>query len=161
MNPFPFEKTSFIIESISAISSPLIFLANLKQTYIMVLLIFSCQGLNRKYVEFVYFQINDIYISGVARVSENSYSDSGDNDSNVSNLKERKDNWGRIGNFFQVQLPNNQTTMIPCEDGLTVYDLVMKSCEKRHLPFVDHFLMLLVEDNESGLMGKFIVFSCL
>jgi len=90
------------------------------------------------------------------RVSEHSYSDSGDNDSNVSNLKERKDNWGRIGNFFQVQLPNNQTTMIPSEDGLTVYDLVMKSCEKRHLPVVDHFLMLLVEDNESGLMDYHI-----
>ena len=69
-------------------------------------------------------------------------------------MKETKDNWGRIGNFLQVQLPNNQTTMIASEDDLTVKGLIDKSCEKRHLDPSMHFLMLLNEDNNSGLVGK-------
>ena len=43
--------------------------------------------------------------------------------------------------------------MVPFENGITVNDLVIKSCEKRHLQPVDHFLMLLSDGNESGLMG--------
>ena len=101
---------------------------------------------------FVFKSMPTIFL--IFRISEHSYSDSGDNDSNASNLKERKDTWGKIGNFLQVQLPNNQTTMVPYENGMTVNDLVLKSCEKRHLQAVDHFLMLLLEENESGLMGN-------
>lgn len=96
------------------------------------------------------------FIACVCRGSDQSHSDSGDNDSNNSNLKERKDTWGKIGNFLQVQLPSNQTTMVPFEKGMTVNDLVLKSCDKRLLEAVDHFLMLLSEDNESGLIGDSI-----
>ncbi|XP_065057687.1 protein still life, isoforms C/SIF type 2-like isoform X1 [Rhopilema esculentum] len=93
---------------------------------------------------------------GKRRGSAHSASDSGDNDSSRSQMKERRDTWGRIGNFLQVQLPNNQTTMVPFERGMTVNDIVQKSCEKRHLPPADHFLMLLSEDNDSGLMDYVI-----
>ena len=69
-------------------------------------------------------------------------------------MKERRDTWGRLGNFVQIQLPNNQTTMITLVDRMTIRQVIQSSCEKRHLQPADHFLMLLSEDNDSGLMGR-------
>eukprot|EP00112_Aurelia_sp_Birch-Aquarium-sp1_P015853 Seg3542.1 transcript_id=Seg3542.1/GoldUCD/mRNA.D3Y31 product="Protein still life isoforms C/SIF type 2" protein_id=Seg3542.1/GoldUCD/D3Y31 len=88
--------------------------------------------------------------------SGNTASDSGDNDSVRSHMKERRDTWGKLGNFVQIQLPNNQTTMIPLVDRMTVRQVIQSSCEKRHLQPADHFLMLLSEDNDSGLMDYVI-----
>ncbi len=92
-------------------------------------------------------------MSSLPRSSLNSTSDSGDNDSVRSQRKEHRDSWERIGNFVQVQLPNNQTTMIPSQEGMRALDVINNSCEKRNLAAVDHFLMFLTEDNDNGLMG--------
>eukprot|EP00794_Sanderia_malayensis_P002640 gene2640-3057_t len=85
-----------------------------------------------------------------------STSDSGDNDSVRSNLKEGKEYGEKFGNLLQVQLPNNQTTMIPSDDGMTVFSVISTSCEKRKLVPSDHFLMLLTEDNDNGLVDYVI-----
>ena len=60
--------------------------------------------------------------------------------------------WKNLGNFLRVDLPSNQSTVVPLVEDMTVYDLVKSTCTKRQLEPDAYFLKLGLEDS-SGNMG--------
>ena len=57
-----------------------------------------------------------------------------------------------MGNFLRISLDNNQSTVIPLHNEMTVLEVIENTCSKRQLEPEAYFLKLGVEDS-SGSTG--------
>ena len=58
-----------------------------------------------------------------------------------------------MGNFLRISLDNNQSTVIPQHNEMTVLEAVENTCSKRQLQPAEYYLKLGMEDS-SGATGK-------
>ena len=58
-----------------------------------------------------------------------------------------------MGNFLRISLDNNQSTVIPQHNEMTILEAVENTCSKRQLQPEAYYLKLGMEDS-SGATGK-------
>ena len=58
-----------------------------------------------------------------------------------------------MGNFLRISLDNNQSTVIPLHNEMTVLEVVEGTCSKRQLDPAAHYLKLGTEDS-AGTTGN-------
>ena len=71
----------------------------------------------------------------------------------TASLSSSHSEWRNLGNFLRVALPSHQSTVIPLQAEMTVWDVVENTCNKRQLDPLQHFLKLGIEDN-TGKIGR-------
>ena len=69
-----------------------------------------------------------------------------------ASLSSSHSDWKSMGNFLRISLDNNQSTVIPLHNEMTVLEVVENTCSKRQLEPEAYFLKLGVEDS-SGSTG--------
>ena len=60
--------------------------------------------------------------------------------------------WKSLGNFLRINLANNQSTVIPLHNEMSILEVVENTCNKRQLDPAGYFLKLGLEDS-SGTVG--------
>lgn len=70
-----------------------------------------------------------------------------------SSLSSSHSDWKNLGNFLRISLDNNQSTVIPLHNEMTILEVVENTCSKRQLNPEAYYLKLGLED-DSGVTGK-------
>ena len=70
-----------------------------------------------------------------------------------ASLSSSHSDWKSMGNFLRISLENNQSTVIPLHNEMTVQEVVENTCSKRQLDPAAYYLKLGVEDS-FGSTGK-------
>lgn len=65
-----------------------------------------------------------------------------------------------MGNFLRISLDNNQSTVIPLHNEMTVLEVVENTCSKRQLEPEAYFLKLGVEDSSGSAGDSFACRPC-
>ena len=58
-----------------------------------------------------------------------------------------------MGNFLRISLDNNQSTVIPLHNQMTIFEVVENTCNKRQFDPAAYYLKLGIEDT-SGATGE-------
>ncbi|XP_027051518.1 T-lymphoma invasion and metastasis-inducing protein 1-like isoform X1 [Pocillopora damicornis] len=67
-----------------------------------------------------------------------------------SSLSSSHSDWKNLGNFLRISLDNNQSTVIPLHNEMTILEVVENTCSKRQLNPEAYYLKLGLED-DSGV----------
>lgn len=67
-----------------------------------------------------------------------------------ASLSSSHSDWKSMGNFLRISLDNNQSTVIPLHNEMTVLEVVENTCSKRQLEPEAYFLKLGVEDSSGS-----------
>ena len=70
-----------------------------------------------------------------------------------SSLSSSHSDWKNLGNFLRISLDNNQSTVIPLHNEMTILEVVENTCSKRQLNPEAYYLKLGLEE-DSGVTGK-------
>lgn len=70
-----------------------------------------------------------------------------------ASLSSSHSDWKNMGNFLRISLDNNQSTVIPLHNEMTVLEVVENTCSKRQLNPAAYYLKLGMEDS-SGVTGE-------
>lgn len=70
-----------------------------------------------------------------------------------SSLSSSHSDWKNLGNFLRISLDNNQSTVIPLHNEMSILEVVENTCSKRQLNPEAYYLKLGLED-DSGVTGK-------
>lgn len=70
-----------------------------------------------------------------------------------SSLSSSHSDWKNLGNFLRISLDNNQSTVIPLHNEMTILEVVENTCSKRQLNPEAYYLKLGLE-GDSGVTGK-------
>ena len=69
-----------------------------------------------------------------------------------ASLSSSHSDWKNMGNFLRISLDNNQSTVIPQHNKMTILEVVENTCSKRQLEPAAYYLKLGREDS-SGTTG--------
>lgn len=67
-----------------------------------------------------------------------------------ASLSSSHSDWKSMGNFLRISLENNQSTVIPLHNEMTVQEVVENTCSKRQLDPAAYYLKLGVEDSSGS-----------
>lgn len=70
-----------------------------------------------------------------------------------ASLSSSHSDWKSLGNFLRISLDNNQSTVIPLHNEMTILEVVESTCSKRQFDPAAYYLKLGTED-ASGATGK-------
>ena len=70
-----------------------------------------------------------------------------------TSLSSSHSDWKNLGNFLRINLDNNQSTVIPLHNEMTILEVVENTCNKRQFDPAEYYLKLGTED-ASGSTGK-------
>lgn len=70
-----------------------------------------------------------------------------------ASLSSSHSDWKNLGNFLRISLDNNQSTVIPLHNEMTILEVVENTCGKRQFDPAAYYLKLGTED-ASGATGK-------
>lgn len=70
-----------------------------------------------------------------------------------TSLSSSHSDWKNLGNFLRINLDNNQSTVIPLHNEMTILEVVENTCNKRQFDAAEYYLKLGTED-ASGSTGK-------
>jgi len=70
-----------------------------------------------------------------------------------ASLSSSHSDWKSLGNFLRISLDNNQSTVIPLHNEMTILEVVENTCSKRQFDPAAYYLKLGTED-DSGVTGK-------
>ena len=70
-----------------------------------------------------------------------------------TSLSSSHSDWKNLGNFLRINLDNNQSTVIPLHNKMTILEVVENTCNKRQFDPAEYYLKLGTED-ASGSTGE-------